>query len=136
MVFFRVGVARNPGGAGDRGPCCRRSGGRLGEEISGQECPSDAGVKLRVAVVNGIDDRILKATRIVELQMEGAIFGVVLDAGPGADVRLEGVEAQGHNSAILRDRCADGTSWTAISGRGEARDSDQIWIKCLPSVEL
>jgi hypothetical protein len=52
---------------------------------------------LCIAVVYGIDDGVLKATRILETQMELAIFGVALDACPGTDVCLERVEAKGYD---------------------------------------
>lgn len=74
-----------------------RSRGRLGEEVGRQERSSDTSVKLCIAVVYGINDGILKATRILETQMELAISGVILNACPGTDVRLERVEAKGYD---------------------------------------
>lgn len=56
-------------------------------------------------MVGGVDNRILKAAGIPEVQVESAVLGLVGGSGPGADVGLELVEAVGDdlvNVSVMR----------------------------------
>ena len=67
----------------------------LGKVVARHERARHALVETRPAVVRGVNDGVLEATRILEVEVQLALLGVVGLLGPGADVGLELVEAVG-----------------------------------------
>jgi hypothetical protein len=69
--------------------------GFLGEVVGGEESAGDAGVETGEAVVGGVDNGILEATRVLQVQVELAVLGVVGGLSARANVGLELVETVG-----------------------------------------
>jgi hypothetical protein len=61
-------------------------------------------------VVSGVYDSVLEASRILKVEVELAVLGVVGGFGAGADVRLELVEAVGDDLAGCQCQGSYGTS--------------------------
>jgi len=124
-VHAGVDVAAGPLAAAGKGGA---GGGGLGgvrvEEGGGEEGGGDAGLELGVAVVGRLDDGVGEAGRVLEVQVELAVLGPVLDGGAGADVGVEAVEAEGDELAVWRDGRADGALRAAVAG-GLDRDDGQ-----------
>jgi hypothetical protein len=69
--------------------------GILREVVRRHECACNALVETRPAVVRCVYDRVLEATRVLEVEVQLAGARVVCLSGAGADVGLELVEAVG-----------------------------------------
>jgi len=88
-------AARDGGGAGGRV-------GRVSAEVVGRvEGARDALVELGEAVIGAVGDGEAEAGRVPQAQVQLAVLGAVLDAGAGADVGLEAVEAEGDDLGFL-----------------------------------
>lgn len=74
-----------------RGACVLR------EVVARDEGPGYAVIEARPAVVGCVDDGVLEAARVLEVEVELAVFGVVGGGGARADVGLELVEAVGYD---------------------------------------
>lgn len=71
--------------------------GFLGEVVSGDEAARHTVIETRPAVVGGVDDGVLEAARVLEVQVQLAVLGAVGRGGARADVGLELVEAVSNN---------------------------------------
>lgn len=73
----------------------------MGEVVGGEEGTGDAGVETSETVVGGVDNGILEAAGILQVQVKLAVLGVVRGLGAGADVGLEGIETIGDDLVIV-----------------------------------
>lgn len=103
-----------------------RLAGFLREEVGSQESASDAGVQTSEAVVRGLENGILEASGIGEVQMQRACLGVLGAVGAGTDVGLEEIKAVGDDSPIGGSRGGDGALGTSLAGVGRLDDSDLV----------
>jgi hypothetical protein len=95
-VGLGVDLAVGPDAAARDGGLGRGGGGRaLAEVVGAIEGARDARVQLRVAVVGAVDHGELEPTRVLEVQVELAVLGLLGRVVAGADVGLELVEAKG-----------------------------------------
>jgi hypothetical protein len=65
----------------------------LREVVGGDEAAGDALVETSPAVVGSVDNGVLEATGVLEVQVELAVLAAVCGNGAGADVCLEGIKA-------------------------------------------
>lgn len=65
----------------------------LGEVVSSDEATSHALVETSPAVVSSVDNSVLEATGVDEVEVQLAVLGLVGSGEAGADVRLELIEA-------------------------------------------
>jgi hypothetical protein len=103
-VGLGVDLARSPDTAScdHRGRCCSGRG-ILREVVGGQEGPGNAGIKLGIAVVGGIDNSKVEAAGVLQAQVDLALLSVVGDSGSWSDVGLEAVESKRHNLCFHHD---------------------------------
>lgn len=73
----------------------------LGEEVRRDESAGDALIQARPAVVGRVDDGVLEAARVLEVEVQLAVLGVVGGLGARADVGLELVEAVGDDLGVI-----------------------------------
>ena len=69
----------------------------MAEVVGRDEASGDALIKASPAVVGGVDDGVLEASRVLQVEVKLAVLGAVGGAGAGTDVGLKGVEAVGYN---------------------------------------
>ena len=91
-VDLALGPDTAPGDGGLGG--CGVSGG-LGEVVGRVEGACHAGLELRVAVVGAVHHGELEPTRVLEVQVQLAVLGLLGRVVTGSDVGLELVEAKG-----------------------------------------
>jgi hypothetical protein len=137
--------------AGDHGLGRGRGRGVLREVVGRVERPGDGRVELGIAVVGAVDNGELEAARVLEVQVQLAVLGVVADDGAGSDVGLEAIKAEGDNllrvwsaccsirpqplqppkrtyGGIGRDGGRDGALRAAVTGVRGRDDGDLGWV--------
>lgn len=80
----------------------------LGEVVGRDEAPSHTVIQTRPAVVGGIDNGVLEAAGVLEVQVELAVLGLLRRGDAGANVRLELIEA------ISNDLCGSVRAWFCL----------------------
>lgn len=73
----------------------------LREVVGSDKATSDTGVKTSPAVVGSINNSVLEAAGVLEVQVELAVLALVGGLGAGADVGLEGIETISDDLEIL-----------------------------------
>jgi hypothetical protein len=65
----------------------------LGEVVGGDEATGHTIVQTSPAVVGGVDNGVLEAAGVLEVEVQLAVLGLVGRGNAGANVRLELIEA-------------------------------------------
>jgi len=108
----------------------------LGEVVAGDEVASDTLIQTSPAVVGGRDDGVLETTRVLEVQVQLAVLGLLARGDAGADVGLELIETVGDNLIILvKNQLGDKAflaSLLPLSRQDAAQASNRIFLpSCL-----
>lgn len=72
-------------------------GSCLGEEIAGDKSSSHTGVKTCPSMIGSIHNRVLKASWILQTQMDLTLLSFVRLQGSGADISLKAIKTKCHD---------------------------------------
>lgn len=112
---------------------CGHAGGRslagiLREVVGGNEVTSDTLIETSISVVGGVNNGVLKASGILEVQVELAVLAAVRDGSSGANIGLELIKSISNHGLVRRGAGGDGALRAAIARVRGADDLDIIWV--------
>jgi hypothetical protein len=130
LVLLGVDLAvKESTAAGEGGSGGGRLRSILGEVVGCDERSGNAGVQACEAVVCCVNNSVLEASRVLQVQMKLAVLGMIRSLCSRANVGLELIEAVRDDSLVNRCRGRDGSLRTSITGVGAVNDGDQSRIR-------
>jgi hypothetical protein len=102
-----------------------------GEVVGGLEGAGDTLLDGSVAAVVGGQDRVLEASRILDVDVELAVLALLSESDTRAGGGDVGVEDESHDAAIIRDLGAHSALRTSGSAIADTADLDLWWVRQL-----
>jgi hypothetical protein len=102
----------------------------LREEVRREQLGGDTIIESDVAVVGRLHDGHLEAAWVAQVDVDGAVLGLVFLFRSRSDESLEAVEAEGNDASVVREDRADGALRASVAAVGRASNRHFVGDFC------